>query len=233
MRPLLGFLAKTAVNRAVAFLLNGRTESANWPRFRTLPHSLATKPCRASQPGCPDVVVVGHKQNSRGRGTPMSANITSNHLTKRRTQLFGATALLLLSLTATPSLAQGLQPGEAFATRFSGTAPGADGSPTIDTDGTVGSILDLRNPGQPPQGQHWINEPQRNPITAARNRPGVRRRVRRRQSPEHLCHRHRRVRPAPYRATMRSGCPACSAAAVPARSTSSTPPTATSRCCSP
>ena len=96
----------------------------------------------------------------------MSATIVSNHLTKRRTKLFGATALLLLSLTATPSLAQGLQPGEAFATRFSGTAPGADGSPTIDINGTVGSILDLRNPGQPPQGQHWINEPQRNPITA-------------------------------------------------------------------
>ena len=54
----------------------------------------------------------------------MSADITSNHLAKRRTQLVGATALLLLSLTACPGLAQGLQPGEAFATRFSGTAPG-------------------------------------------------------------------------------------------------------------
>jgi hypothetical protein len=79
---------------------------------------------------------------------------TSSPLAKRRMQLAGATALLLLSLTATPSLAQGLQPGEAFATRFSGTMPGPDGSPAIDPQGTVGSILDLRNPGQPPQGQH-------------------------------------------------------------------------------
>ena len=44
---------------------------------------------------------------------------------------------------------------------------GPDGLPAIDTQGTVGSILDLRAPGQPPQGQHWINEPQRNPVTAA------------------------------------------------------------------
>ena len=48
----------------------------------------------------------------------------STRLTKRRTQLFGATALLLLAFTASPSFAQGLQPGEAFATRFSGVAPG-------------------------------------------------------------------------------------------------------------
>jgi hypothetical protein len=87
-------------------------------------------------------------------------------LAKRRTELFGATALLLLSLAASPSLAQGLQPGEAFATRFSGVTQGPDGLPAIDPQGTVGSILDLRSPGQPAQGQHWINEPQRAPVTA-------------------------------------------------------------------
>ena len=95
----------------------------------------------------------------------MSA-VSSNNLARRRTQLVGATALLLLSLTAGPGLAQGLQPGEAFATRFSGTAQGTDGLPSIDQNGTVGSILDLRAPGAAAQGQHWINEPQRAPVTA-------------------------------------------------------------------
>jgi hypothetical protein len=91
----------------------------------------------------------------------------ATHLVKRRAQLAGATALLLLALTAGPGFAQELQPGEAFATRFSGTTQGPDGLPTIDAQGTVGSILDLRAPGQPPQGQHFINEPQRAPVTAA------------------------------------------------------------------
>ena len=95
---------------------------------------------------------------------------TSNQfrrLAKRRSELFGATALLLLSLAASPSWAQGLQPGEAYATRFSGVAQGADGRPSIDMQGTVGNILDLRSPRQPAEGQHWINEPQRAPVTAA------------------------------------------------------------------
>src|SRR5262245_10392873 len=43
MRPLPGFLAETAPNRAVAFLLNGGTELLVRPRFRTCLHSLATK----------------------------------------------------------------------------------------------------------------------------------------------------------------------------------------------
>jgi hypothetical protein len=65
--------------------------------------------------------------------------------------------------------AQPMQPGEAFVTRFSGTATsGAQGDQvTIDTEGTVGSIIDLRSPGQPPQGQHWIDEPQRQPLKAS------------------------------------------------------------------
>ncbi len=98
----------------------------------------------------------------------MSATHTNpnRRLAKRRTELFGATALLLLSVVASPSLAQGLQPGEAFATRFSGVAQGPNGQPAIDAQGTVGSILDLRSPGQPAQGQHWANKPQRAPITA-------------------------------------------------------------------
>ena len=63
-----------------------------------------------------------------------------------------------------------LRPGEAFATRFSGTVSvtGPDGRQTvaIDPAGTVGSFVDLRAPGQPPAGQHWISEPQRKPVTA-------------------------------------------------------------------
>lgn len=82
-------------------------------------------------------------------------------------------AVLLTALALHPAevLAQqgGLRPGEAFVTRFSGvtTAPGPQGAvPAIDPQGTVGSILDLRNPGRPPEGRHWLNEPQRAAVTA-------------------------------------------------------------------
>jgi hypothetical protein len=60
-----------------------------------------------------------------------------------------------------------LRPGEAFVTRFSGTTQETSGTFAIDTAGIVGSIIDLRAPGKPPQGQHWIDEPQRKPVTAA------------------------------------------------------------------
>ncbi len=83
-----------------------------------------------------------------------------------------ATAVLTW-LSAGPLLAQNnsaLQPGEAYVTRFSGTTstPGASGQPQvqIDVNGTVGSIIDVRGPGRPPTGTQWINEPQRNPVTA-------------------------------------------------------------------
>jgi hypothetical protein len=78
-------------------------------------------------------------------------------------------AVLLTTITLLPATAfaqDGMKPGEAFATRFSGTRPGAGGT-VINVDGTVGSIIDLRSPGTPPMGQHWMNEPQRNPVTAA------------------------------------------------------------------
>ncbi|MGE4257668.1 MAG: hypothetical protein AB7E84_21035, partial [Xanthobacteraceae bacterium] len=74
-------------------------------------------------------------------------------------------------LTTSPSMAQQpLRPGEAVVTRFSGTTsttiPG--GSITvIDPNGTSASIIDLRSPRRPPQGDHWIDEPQRNPVTAS------------------------------------------------------------------
>ncbi len=86
------------------------------------------------------------------------------------------TALLLplaaVQLTFSPALAQQgpLQPGEAVVTRFSGTtsAPGSAGDVTvINPEGPSASIIDVRSPGRPPQGEHWMNEPQRMPVTAS------------------------------------------------------------------
>jgi hypothetical protein len=64
-----------------------------------------------------------------------------------------------------------VRPGEAFVTRFSGvtTVSGAGGQAvtSINAAGTVGSIIDVRAPGRPPQGEQWMDEPQRIPVTAA------------------------------------------------------------------
>src|SRR5947209_4032827 len=79
---------------------------------------------------------------------------------------FGQAALVASALlSAGVASAQPLQPGEAYVTRFSGFLYGAAG-PIIDLNGTVGSIIDVRAPGQAPQGTHWIYEPQRSPVTA-------------------------------------------------------------------
>jgi hypothetical protein len=85
----------------------------------------------------------------------------------------GAAAAVLL-VQAGPLAAQQLlplRPGEAFVTRFSGTmsipGPGGAALQVINPGGIVGSVVDLRNPNQPPQGQHWISEPQRLLVTAA------------------------------------------------------------------
>ena len=79
--------------------------------------------------------------------------------------------VLLIAALAIPShqlrAADGLRPGEAFVTRFSG-ATDEGGKPAIDLNGTVGSILDLRHPGTPPQGAQWLNAPQRSPVTAGK-----------------------------------------------------------------
>ena len=79
-----------------------------------------------------------------------------------------------LSFLAAPDLVSAqegpLRPGEAFVTRFSGvqqTGPRDNPIFMLDVNGTVGSILDLRAPRQPPRGEHWINEPQRSPIPAS------------------------------------------------------------------
>lgn len=60
----------------------------------------------------------------------------------------------------------GIEPGEAYVTRFSGTKTEGEAK-VIDPSGIVGSIIDVRGPGQAPQGHHWLNEKQRLPVTAA------------------------------------------------------------------
>ncbi len=60
-------------------------------------------------------------------------------------------AIISVSSLASVRAQEGLQPGEAFLTQFSGTT--TDNSvETIDTDGVVGSVIDLRTPGKAPTG---------------------------------------------------------------------------------
>jgi hypothetical protein len=82
--------------------------------------------------------------------------------------LFGSVLMLtgtLAPLERAAAQEGPLEPGEAYVTRFSGTQTGP-GGPVIDLDGTVGGIIDVRAPGQAPQGTHWLYEPQRSPVTA-------------------------------------------------------------------
>lgn len=88
-------------------------------------------------------------------------------------QIFRIISLLLpLFATAGPVGARDavLTPGKAFVTRFSGTMTlsGANGEffATLNPDGVVGSLFDLRFPGHKPRGQHWRNEPQSLPVYA-------------------------------------------------------------------
>jgi hypothetical protein len=60
-----------------------------------------------------------------------------------------------------------IQPGEGYVTRFSGVLHKEQGKTTINTNGTVGSIIDLRYPKKPPEGSHWLDEPQRVPVKAS------------------------------------------------------------------
>ena len=181
-------------------LLNSRTESRiRRPIFEPCRSASRRNSCWASQPGCPNVVALGKNKTPERRGTPMSATSYPTSLPNVEHNLSAPPLCCCCRSPPAPSLAQGLQPGEAFATRFSGTAPGADGSPAIDIErhgrqhsrsartrpAAAGSALDQRAAAQSDHRR--------------RDRPGVRRRVRRCHSAEHLRHRHRRVRPAPYR----------------------------------
>lgn len=108
-----------------------------------------------------------------GRGSILHSFITRppEGAAHRRRVAHVALALALALLVHGASNAQQagrpepMQPGEAFVTRFSGIAT-TDGAAAIDVNGMVGSVVDLRNPSQPPQGQHWLNEPQRFAVTA-------------------------------------------------------------------
>jgi hypothetical protein len=104
------------------------------------------------------------KNDVRGRDTMHSFCLRSAGLNLLPALLAAGLLLPVEALRAQP-----MQPGEAFVTRFSGTATsGPQGDQvTIDTEGTVGSIIDVRSPGQPPQGHHWIDEPQRQPLKAS------------------------------------------------------------------
>src|SRR5436309_7926053 len=91
----------------------------------------------------------------------------------RHSSLPRAILITIGFLAFDPAIAQqrGMQPGEGFLTRFSGvtTTPNpAAQRPTasINVNGVVGSIVDLRAPAFPPVGLHWMTEPQRNPVTA-------------------------------------------------------------------
>ncbi len=88
---------------------------------------------------------------------------------QRSPSYFVALTLLIAAFAAPPRVAvyaqEALQPGEALATRFSGTAS-EGGRAVINPRGTVLSIVDLRPPGGPPQGEHWWDEVQRAPVSA-------------------------------------------------------------------
>src|SRR5262245_29580852 len=108
---------------------------------------------------------VGPITNRRG-GQPLMGTPRLPIACRIRRGLLQAAILAGAVLSAGLASAQPLQPGEAYVTRFSGFLYGAAG-PIIDLNGTVGSILDVRAPGQAPQGTHWLYEPQRSPVTAS------------------------------------------------------------------
>ncbi|HLC09402.1 MAG TPA: hypothetical protein VJK06_08980, partial [Methyloceanibacter sp.] len=61
----------------------------------------------------------------------------------------------------------GLQPGDAYVTRFSGSVT-QEGRTVIDTNGTVGGVIDIRMPGEAPRGAYWSDTPQRLEVTAGK-----------------------------------------------------------------
>jgi uncharacterized repeat protein (TIGR01451 family) len=78
-------------------------------------------------------------------------------------------AVLSFAVPTTSHAQGGLLPGEAFVTRFSGTTTvtGAGGPRTvIDLAGTVGTAIDLRAPGFPPDGRLWPDVPRPFSVTA-------------------------------------------------------------------
>ncbi len=102
---------------------------------------------------------------------PLHARYFSrNSLTGKRLALVSALLLGSSALVPAAVAQEALSAGEAFATRFSGTTEItlADGErlTLIDESGVVGSVVDVRTPGFAADGRHWIDEPQRLPVTA-------------------------------------------------------------------
>ena len=114
-----------------------------------------------------------------GRHADAARRSTSRALTKHMPARHGAAmhgvamlaagALLAIALPMASHAQEGLRPGEAFLTKFSGTTTvaGAGGARTvIDQAGTVGTALDLTAPGFTPDGRHWLDEPHLFSVTA-------------------------------------------------------------------
>ncbi|MFL6797325.1 MAG: hypothetical protein ACJ8F3_07925 [Xanthobacteraceae bacterium] len=107
------------------------------------------------------------------RGSTLQARFADLSLAcwRRALAIHALSAALTLLLISIAVAQQGpLAPGEAVVTRFSGSTAvsGPQGDITvINPQGTSASIIDVRAPGKPPTGEHWINEPQRLPITAS------------------------------------------------------------------
>ena len=106
-----------------------------------------------------------------GLRTSVRMLISDSSSTQRKIRQSIAAVALLGLVDVAAAQQQPLSPGEAVATRFSGTAsvPGPNNAPftVIDPGAPVASIIDLRTPGRPPQGQQWFDKPQRNVAFAA------------------------------------------------------------------
>lgn len=74
--------------------------------------------------------------------------------------------VVLLSPPTAVAADDGLQPGEAVVTRFSGASV-EGGQSVIDVNGIVARAVDVRNPGGPPRGARWQPDEHRLSVTAA------------------------------------------------------------------
>ncbi len=98
--------------------------------------------------------------------THWGARRSSGDRTRRWLLPLVAAAGLVLGLSPASRAQEGLLPGEAFVTQFSGTTT-VDGRTVIDLAGQAGVALDLRAPGFVADGRHWLAEPQPFGVTAA------------------------------------------------------------------
>ncbi len=105
-----------------------------------------------------------YKQKSRKLHSRTARLFATTSVTSSLAIAIAALGVLASASVISSARAQiaGMQPGEAYATRFSGALD----ANTIDVNGIVGSIVDIRNPGFAANGAHWVNEPQRYRLTA-------------------------------------------------------------------